>query len=81
MPGVGYSYHPEKSEAERSNDDVYLHLWKNNGDGTSDSYCGEHTVEQEVTGMTQVTQSRLDDWRDNPDVCDGCIDAAEERFY
>lgn len=81
MPGVGYSYHPDKSEKERSKDDVHLHLWKNTGVESSESYCGEHKVDQKVSGMTQITQSRLEDWRNNNNVCGECVDAVEEKFY
>lgn len=78
MPGVGFSRHPDPEET----DDNQIHLWKSAGEGSSETHCEDHTVDIGLSskGMTQVTTSQIDSWKDNPSVCDNCVEAVDDWY-
>lgn len=78
MPGVGFAHHPDVDPTDENEE---IHLWKSKGEEQSETYCGEHAVDQGLSGMTQLTESALDNWADQENVCDDCVEAAREQHY
>jgi len=78
MPGVGFSHHPD---ADPTDEDEEIHLWKPTSDNNSETYCGEFSVSNELSGMTQLTKTTVEKWKQQDNVCDECAEAVQKQFY
>lgn len=78
MPGVGFAHHPD---VDPTDEEEQIHLWKSTGENESETYCGEFTVSQGLSGMTQLTKSTVETWEEQENVCDECVEAVKEQYY
>jgi hypothetical protein len=78
MTGVGFAHDPD---SDPTDDDEEIHLWKQISKNESETYCSELTVQKELSGMTQLTESTVENWENQENVCDECVQKVKNKYY